>query len=185
MKVDEFNKYWEDNYLNWKPISYELRHSEVDRWFRIHSLPESKRYAESEEEYLELLRRQNALFLKLIGNNTEVVLCQFRYRYDDTVMSYNKIPDLVGFSLVDSFVSNEDTMTDIFICITQWIEGKYDKLLREIADGESSVMFICPFNNCILAPYDGGMDIIADSTDERNKLKAKYSQWLSAREDGM
>ena len=114
-----------------------------------------------------------------------MVLCQLRYRYDDTIESYDKAPDLVGFSLVDSFASNEDTMTDIFIRITQWTEGKYNKLLREIANEESRVMFICPSKNCILAPYDGGVDIIAKTELERDRLKVKYSQWLSAREDGM
>jgi hypothetical protein len=40
-----------------KPVSYELRGRLHDRWVRFHSLPESKRNADDEEEYAVLIRR--------------------------------------------------------------------------------------------------------------------------------
>ena len=46
-------------------------------------------------------------------------------------------------------------------------------------------MFISNKENCILAPYDGGMDIIVESQEKRDELKVKYKDWLSTREDGM
>lgn len=37
------------------PIAYELRVRHIDRWVHFHSLPRSKRYAETEDEY-EIIR---------------------------------------------------------------------------------------------------------------------------------
>ena len=46
-------------------------------------------------------------------------------------------------------------------------------------------MFICPSTSCIVAPYDGGVDIIVDTENKRDNLKIKYKDWLSKRKDGM
>jgi len=60
-----------------------------------------------------------------------------------------------------------------------------NELLKSIADDEFRAMLICPKRNCIVAPYDGGMDIIVDSEEKRDILKVKYRDWLSAIDDGM
>lgn len=46
-------------------------------------------------------------------------------------------------------------------------------------------MFVCPSQKCIVAPYDGGVDIILDTTENRDKIKSRYQDWLSPREDGL
>ena len=46
-------------------------------------------------------------------------------------------------------------------------------------------MFVSLSKKCVIAPYDGGVDVIVDSTEKRDRLKAKYVDWLSDREDGM
>jgi hypothetical protein len=42
-------------------------------------------------------------------------------------------------------------------------------------------------NDCrwLLHPYDGGMDVILESKDARDLLKARHPEWLSARQDGL
>jgi hypothetical protein len=40
---------------DWRPVSYELRSCLHDRWVRFRTLPGSKRYAGSEEEYAGLI----------------------------------------------------------------------------------------------------------------------------------
>jgi len=37
----------------------------------------------------------------------------------------------------------------------------------------------------IIAPYDGGVDLILKDIETRNIYKQKYSDWLSQREDGL
>ncbi|MEN3541322.1 hypothetical protein AAH991_39875, partial [Microbispora sp. ZYX-F-249] len=47
------------------PIAYELRDRHADRWVRFHSLPESKRYAETEDEYEIILDRHHRVLAEL------------------------------------------------------------------------------------------------------------------------
>ena len=54
---------WEAQFPGVPPIGHRIRDSK--RWVRFHSLPESKRYAENEAEYAELLRRHHAVLRSL------------------------------------------------------------------------------------------------------------------------
>ncbi len=56
-----FQVYWQGTYSNCPMISSQLRHVFPQRWVRFHSLPESKRYAENENEYNTILQRHNAV----------------------------------------------------------------------------------------------------------------------------
>ena len=49
---------WKRRFVN-PPISHWMRDS--PGWLRIHSLPGSKRYPESDAEYAEMVRRHNAV----------------------------------------------------------------------------------------------------------------------------
>ena len=51
MTEKEFIDYWNKEYPKSLPINHELKWIYPDKWFRIHSLPLSKRYAESSDEY--------------------------------------------------------------------------------------------------------------------------------------
>ena len=66
-----------------------------------------------------------------------------------------------------------------------WTYGGHDKLLRIIADDEVRAFFVSFENGIIVAPYDGGVDVIAKDTAMRDLYKEKYKEWLSEREDGM
>jgi hypothetical protein len=37
----------------------------------------------------------------------------------------------------------------------------------------------------LLHPYDGGMDVIAESPAARNRLRSRHKAWLSHRADGL
>lgn len=56
------------------PVGHVLRSAIAERWLRIHSLPHSKRYAETEPEYDELLRRHNELALEVLGPRNPALL---------------------------------------------------------------------------------------------------------------
>ena len=51
MTAEAFQHYWTRTYPDCPPVGFRLRAAYQARWFRIHSLPASKRYAESEIEY--------------------------------------------------------------------------------------------------------------------------------------
>lgn len=51
---------WEGRWSGIRPIGHELSYAQPGRWIRFHSLPESKRYADTEAEYAEILATSGA-----------------------------------------------------------------------------------------------------------------------------
>ena len=193
MTESEFIDYWNKEYKESLPINHELKMVYPDRWLRIHSLPESKRYAENEDEYRIILERQNQLINELIGEESEIAISFGLYRWDLTNDNYKELTDFEEFQKVLRIdlqkerpeEYEDETYYDIYVKTESWKNGSRNEILKAIADDEIRAMFVSPSNKCVIAPYDGGVDVIVDSTEKRDKLKAKYVDWLSDREDGM
>lgn len=189
----EFIDYWNKEYPESFPINHELKWVYPDRWFRIHSLPKSKRYAESAGEYNIILDRQNQLINDMVGEESEIIILFGLCTNDTTNDNYKELTNFREFQKVLTIdfhkerpEENENEMYyDIYVKTENWKNGKRDEILKAIADDEISAMFVSPSKKCVIAPYDGGVDVIVDSTEKRDKLKDKYRDWLSYREDGM
>jgi len=193
MNAIEFNKYWDLNYPESNLIGHELRSIYPNRWLRIHSLPESKRYAESKDEYQIILNRQNELISELIGENTEIIITSGQYDIELTdeiateLSNYGKFQKCRTIELhkINPEEYKDDFFYSVYFRTDIWTQNSQNRLLKNIANDEFRAMFVCPKTNCIVAPYDGGMDIIVNSQEKRDKLKIKYKDWLSKREDGL
>lgn len=193
MTENEFIDYWNREFPESLPINHELKYVYPDRWFRIHSLPESKRYAENESEYQIIFNRQNTLINDLFGDNSGIITSFGLYTEDLSNDNYKELNEFWEFDKVQTISLHkerpneyEDEMYfDIYIKADQWKMNSKNEILKAIADDEIRAMFICPSKDCIIAPYDGGVDIIVDSTEKRDELKQKYRDWLSEREDGL
>ena len=193
MNSIEFNKYWDSNYPESNPIGHELKDVYPNRWLRIHSLPESKRYAESEDEYQIILDRQNKLISELIGENTEIIIVSGQYEIELTDKNSTELSKYGEFKKSRTIELHkiypeqyeDDFYYDVYFRPDSWRINSQNKLLKNIADDEFRAMFVCPKRNCIVAPYDGGMDLIVENQEKRDILKNKYKDWLSEREDGM
>ena len=193
MTESEFIDYWNKEYPESLPINHELKYVYADRWFRIHSLPGSKRYAETKEEYKIILDRQNQLINDLIEEKSEIAISFGLYEQDSFNDNYKELTDFGEFQKVLRVDLQkeipkkylDETYFDIYVKIEKWERGKKDEILKAIANDEIRAMFVSPSKKCIIAPYDGGVDVIVDSTEKRDSLKNKYRDWLSDREDGM
>ena len=193
MTENEFIGYWNKEYPEVFPINHELLEAYQDRWFRIHSLPDSKRYADTESDYHIILDRQNSLIDDLIGNGSEIIIVFGLFDNDPTNENYYIIGDLEEFNKVQSIdlqtirpeEYEESMLLDVYAKKSIWSRNSRNVLLRAIADDEIRAMFVSPSRKCIIAPYDGGVDVIVESTEKRDRLKLKYKKWLSDREDGM
>ncbi|OEC86651.1 hypothetical protein [Acinetobacter sp. YK3] len=193
-----FQAQWELFYPNKLPISHYLVQDFAQSWFRIHSLPESKRYADTAAEYELLLDRQNKIITDCLGSDTSIFIVSGHYF---TLSRNNKAYD-PAFSLKYQFhLEQEINLTranpeyydeedeDHFFrpCSVEvtWQTNQHDDLLKKIADDELKAFMISFEKNTIVAPYDGGIDFIIFDEEKRNALRDKYKDWLSPREDGL
>lgn len=55
--------------------------------------------------------------------------------------------------------------------------NKMNFILKQIATDELRLFFMNPKTNTIVAPYDGGVDIIYVDTATRDMYKEKYRDW--------
>lgn len=186
--------WWATNFGAKVPLGWMLRQEMPARWMRIHSLPESKRHAETHAERRLLLQRQNAVARDVLGEGTPCWLVVARY--GARVPPAMHPPRLCGFdshlSLAFSFPDpwREDaadrSQNDVWCARVQWRPRAFDALLQEIADWrEAGVLWASQSSGQIFAPYDGGVDVFARTTFERDNLKWRFRAWLSEHPEGL
>jgi hypothetical protein len=177
MNKKQFEDYWAKNYPETSPINYLFRTNLKDKWFRIHSLPNSKRYADTEEEYKMIADRQNTIIDDLIMPNAKIKVV---INYIEISNPLFKKYDFVNLGV---YVDKQgEAVFQSFLFGIKWNTNELDDLLKYIANDEMRAFIIG--NNCLIAPYDGGMDIYLNDSETRDFYKNKYKEWLSIREDG-
>jgi hypothetical protein len=187
----EFQKYWVRAYPASPPIGFLLREKYHDSWFRIHSLPRSKRYPENDGEMLEVLHRHNAVLDALLQPHNDFVLLTTGYSDEPTPVMPKLLQTdstLRGSSSF-AFTVTSDTGSPFwhfFVTLLNWHRGCLDSVLAQIAtDTIADILVIGVEQNCAYHPYDGGGDIIVRNDEARTALKQTLSAWLSPRTDGM
>ncbi len=195
MTKEDFNKFWTSKYSDTKPISHLFKHDYSDRWFRIHSLPQSKRYADCNNDWVVLLTRQNEIITELFGDNSNILLLTGEYNWGarTTFITEEEVVfkpyHFVRLDNIDLFELNSDDYDkgEVYrpaFAETIWHSNQHDTLLKEIADDKIRAFFVSLDKQIIVAPYDGGMDIVLKDSQTRDFYKEKYKGWLSEREDG-
>jgi len=186
---------WHKQSPDCEPVAHELRAAFPRRWVRFHSLPEAKRYPENAAEYAEVLHRNNTILGELLGPPTPVVLLLTEYSWSPEPVSLQ--PDLgelvpgarpwrsIPMHEVDDAFS-VSTFWHLYSSVWEWYPGLFDPIVRLAADAIVSNALVVS-QNCrwALHPYDGGMDVIAESPPAMLRLKSSYRDWLSRREDGL
>lgn len=197
MTKEDFQILWNLNYPETVPISHLFKNDYSERWFRIHSLPESKRYAENEEDWETLISRQNEIMTDLFGLDTPILIVTGEYNWGDNrpihVTDEEEIFKPFSFVRLDNIQLNKIDAEqydepDIYrpaFAQTIWKTNYHDKLLREIANDNTRAFLISFDKNVIVAPYDGGVDFVLKDSSTKENYKNKYRQWLSEREDGL
>jgi hypothetical protein len=174
----QFLAFWNQLYPETPPINYLFKHRLPARWARIHSLPKAKRYAQTDAEWDELKRRQNAVIDSLVPQGTAIrVVVNF-------IEISNALFEEFDFQNIGVFVDKEnETVFQSFQFETVWQSGCLDQMLVMIADDRMRAFIIAP--DSLIAPYDGGVDIILKDEHARDDFKERFKAWLSGREDGL
>jgi hypothetical protein len=198
MNKVQFQDFWAKNFPETPPINHLFKHHLKERWLRIHSLPDAKRYAETPEEWAILLERQNTLFADLMPNNAKICIVSGIYSNADKVLEkdvfdtlpYSKILKFKELDVLDFHAISGDWFDEgmkFTPCFTEEIYAphKFDSILKSIANDEWRLFFLDPKTRTIIAPYDGGVDIIFGEKHPLSIFKEKYRNWLSERDDGL
>ena len=193
-----FQSQWDTHYPNKLPISYDLVQNFPQFWFRIHSLPESKRYADTVTEYELLLDRQNKIITDCFGNDTSIFIASGHHfissrndnAYDPAFglkYKFHLEPEINLTQANPEYYDSEDEDHFFRPCTAAvtWQMNQHNDLLKKIADDEIRAFMISFERKIIVAPYDGGIDFIIFDEKKRKYLKNKYKAWLSPREDGL
>ena len=179
---DDFASWWASRFGDTVPIGSRMRTVFCDRWVRFHSLPDSKRYAESATERAEVLRRYRALANAVLSASATPWVVAPVYEWDgDTVVTIRELGDeRLQYAL--SFSGDrrgDDREGAIYVArLAPSIES-----LDAIANDQLRAVWVCESHEEIFAPYDGGTDLILRSRQRVEELRHEFADWLSDRSD--
>ncbi len=185
---------WQRSFPKCEPIGHELVSAFPGRWVRFHSLPEMQRYPGDEDEYATLLARHNIVLGSLTHAGETLALLTTGYSglAEPTREEHWSTLDPQGlpWRSVAMHERTDDwggpTFWHVYVSRHCWLPGGFDAIVRRVAYGTEPNVLIAPLDyRWLLHPYDGGMDVILDSSATRDALKASFPDWLSDHPDGL
>lgn len=188
---ETFEQCWNVNFPNKVPISHVLKYYFSEFWFRIHSLADSKRYADNQSEIQLLLDRQNQIITDCFGSDTCVYLVTGNYLTPHSSSDHD-VRKIICYTLIESlpinlhqidptYFDDGDKNESCFLPLSEriiWKPIQHNDLLLKIANDEVEAFLISFEKEMIVAPYDGGIDFIIWDALLRQQLKDKYQNCL-------
>lgn len=182
--------WWQSEFGDIAPRGHLLRGAVGDRWVRFHSLPDGKRYAETEDEHLELQRRHLAVATALFTAGEPLYV--FRAHEAEARLRGKARHQLAGRQFREAVaVLPNGAQTDdaehhyVRALVTRWKPDFFEAAIRLLADWrEVGVSWVSPATRNILCPYDGGMDVFTFSVAPM-ELRSRFAAWGSTRSDGL
>jgi hypothetical protein len=179
----DFNEAWQRHRSGLRPIGNLLHHDRAEHWIRFHSLPLSKRFADTQSEQQILLARQNVLAAEVLGE-APCWLVQSQWVTPPTTIdvadSLDKFRVSREYGLHHAFqFMAEETLWNVHAGLTHWADRQFDTLLLEIADEQvAPTLWMSSANGAIFAPYDGGVDLFLSDQSMVGSLKEAHPDWL-------
>jgi hypothetical protein len=158
---------WEGRWSGIRPIGHELSYAQPGRWIRFHSLPESKRYADTEAECAGILARHTTVMRELTGGIDEVLVVTCSWSGDQRPVE--REPELEATSgaaehwrsvLTDDSLPDEPQWTHLFVQSMRLDDERLSRLLRLVADDGTAGVIVADRDwRWLYHPYDGGADV--------------------------
>jgi hypothetical protein len=180
------------------PLQWHVRSHLTERWVRFHSLPDSQRYADTENEYELLLDRHHQVLAALRGaDSSDLVVvhprCDAEGRFHAATEFRRIAKEWALWRTFDARTFGaevEDDPDDVyqqyaFVRRLPLAREVLDPLLRRAADDVDCFLFTNESVDWIYAPYDGGADVIARTPSDRDALRERYAEWLSSYPGGL
>jgi hypothetical protein len=190
MNKQDIEHYWQEHFALCPPINYLLKVFYTNRWLLIHSLPDSKQYAETEAEWAILFETQNQILNDVFKESEELILFTGLFSHSKILFEDE---GLIDNEALKSFVFEPLQKIDLYAMSKEYCEANtfytphfvtvfykangYIHILKSIANDKVRAFFLSPTTNSIVAPYDGGVDIFYADTTTRDFYKIKYSNF--------
>lgn len=201
---EELTSRWRASWGDAEPAGHLLSTSHRDRWVRFHTLPEAKRYATTLAEGREVARRQRAVLDHLLRGDRRAPLIVVTSWWSvspepprrSPVGRRAAVPGTRAAHPADraprrdgrwwrSFrdpVSEDGVWTHLTVAQRRADHPSVRQLLRQVAEDDiDGLLFVDPEANWVLAPYDGGLDVLTARPEERDGVRETFSGWLAAR----
>jgi hypothetical protein len=194
MLDDDFLTFWRSHYGDCPPAGFLLLETFPERWFRIHSLPESRRYAETAREMSALLARHNAVATDVLGDGAPCVVVtrtEYNPRVGRAARGSVQFARLGLKPLVVVTANNpKDTGAGWSIPLAyarlDWKPGALDDVLADVANALLGPFLVASeATGRVYAPYDGGADLFLGSPAERDEFRSRYTAWLPSHPSGL
>jgi hypothetical protein len=191
---DPFLIFWRSHYGDCPPVGFLLRETFPDRWFRIHSLPDSRRYANTAREMSSLLSRHNAVLSDLMGENGSCVVVANpayarvrgrppRSRRQLAQLGLQPLIVVTGDGSADPAAGWSIPLSSAHLT---WQPNAIDDIIADVANNVvGPLLIVSDITGRVYAPYDGGADLFLASGGERDEFRERYAQWLSPHPSGL
>lgn len=189
MRPDDVVDRWTIAFGNVAPLGHLCRVALAERWIRVHSLPGSKRYADTTAEYDVVMSRWTTVANDVLGNREDCAFffCEFPSEPASAVL------DLLGpmsvaptwHPTLASLATGYEQIRIGSISVA-WEPDSFRQLLLARADDRiGPILFANLDRATAFAPYDGGADLFFDSAEAVAVRRKEWAAWLSARTDGL
>ncbi|WP_211244210.1 DUF3885 domain-containing protein [Actinospica robiniae] len=183
-QLAELDAAWERSRGGQTPLGSELGRNRHENWVRFHSLPESKRYAESEEEHAEILNRHYTVLRELASQNEFwVISARWTDGPDlgpDNPLRHRLHPSGRHWRTVRCESDEEATFWQLHASLEPAEPQRFEGLLRAVADYELVEVILADRElGWLYHPYDGGADVYARDVAQRDRLRDEHAAWLS------
>lgn len=184
----QFGKFWGEHFRGCDPIAHRLRVQLKDKWVRFHSMPESKRYPDSNEDLRGAIERMLVLADQVLGAGSQCWMVANPY-IKAPALQPNVIDEFSLYPCLE-WVDTEEVLDGESLVshagVQIWTKDRFVSLLKRIAIGEcEQIMWVSQQHYSVFAPYDGGVDLILPDEKTSTSIALKYSNWLSPFPGGM
>ncbi|WP_405931172.1 hypothetical protein [Streptomyces sp. NBC_00827] len=185
---------WQERRPSGPPVAHTFRSTYTDRWVRFHSLPGSKRYPVSEDEYAIALDRYNTVLDELFAGTDVFVVTMDWSDTPNGPAGYASPRETLHPNGIRWWTESEQndpdpeshTHTRLYADRRPREHGCVDGLLRAVADEALVEVFFADTElRRIRHPYDGGADVILATPEERDRLRDQHTDWLSSHSSGL
>lgn len=163
-----------------------------DRWVRFHSLPHARRLPTTVDQHHEVLYRYNTVLSRLVAESGSAAIYLITVEYGSGDLAAGTEPIYVGLHpgavawMPVADPADPELAFQLHASRADFTPGAFDDLLRYVAEDRTTDVVLADGSlRWLFAPYDGGMDVIAASSGERDRLAGLFGSWLSERADGL